>query len=149
MLYVLECMFLGIVCANGGMDIKMYTTGESPTWKEVGVCMLCWVVASFIGVFVSYLIRFRANRKKHSIIKDKTVTDSECRVALLKSKFSYGLLYCLECMALLFLCLRSGIKREMYTTGSKLTWTEVMVSLASWFLLSFTVLAIVLICVGG
>ena len=108
----------------------MYTTGQEPTWKEVGVCMLCWLTLSLIVLLIRYTIRY---------FKVKKTKDG--------SKFSNGFLYLLECMGLVVLCIFKGIDRNMYTTGKKFTWTEVVLNLFCWLVLALMVVSIVLICI--
>lgn len=129
MLYVLECMALGILSMNSGYGV-MYTTGKEPTWKEVGVCGLCWLTTSLIVLFIEYTITYFKGKKSSN-----------------SPKFSYGFLYLLECMGLVVLCIFYGIDRNMYTTGKKFTWKEVVFNLFGWFILAFIIVCIVLVCV--
>lgn len=144
MLYILECMALGILCMYGGIDMKMYTTGEEPTTKEVGVCMLCWLLMSLVVLFLAYCVRYSSKKKVYNNVNNNNLVKAK-EDAAKKMKFSFGLFYLLECMALAILCIHSGIGRNMYTTGEKATSKEVIISLACWAYLSLEVVSIVLI----
>ncbi len=144
MLYILECMALGILCIHSGIDMKMYTTGNEPTNKEVGVCMLCWLLMGLIVLFIGYWIRYACKKKTYNNVNDKNSVITKENTAK-KMKFSFGLLYLLECMALGILCMHSGIDRNLYTTGKKTTFKEVMICFAGWAYLSLIVLSIVFI----
>lgn len=143
-LYVFECMALGILCMYSGIDMKMYTTGEEPTTKEVGVCMLCWLLMGLVVLFIGYWIRYADKKKAYNNVNDKNLVKANEDTAK-KMKFSFWLLYLLECMALGILCIHGGIDRNMYTTSKKATFKEVMISFAGWAYLSLVVVSIVLI----
>lgn len=143
MLYVLECMALGILCMHSGIDMKMYTTGEQPTLKEAGICLICWLFLSLVVLFFIYLIKYVRNKKAHYRSSDKNlahIEDNDARI-----KFSSGIIYLLECMALGILCMYSGFDRKLYTTGKKATFKEIIISFSCWVYLSLIIVAIVLI----
>ena len=52
-IYIFECMALGILCLHSGTDRIMYSTGEKVTRKEVVTCVCGWLV---IAIFVSDII---------------------------------------------------------------------------------------------
>jgi len=142
-------MALGILCMHSGIDMKMYTTGEEPTFKEAGVCMLGWLIASLVLLFIIYVIRFRSKRKKCVSKKNYAEYDTNKEKISPTPKFSTGFLYILECMGLGILCAFRGADKKLYSTGSKVTRQEVAICLFSWFILSLIVVSIVLICIGN
>lgn len=144
MLYILECMALGILCMHSGIDMKMYTTGEEPTTKEVGVCMLCWLLMALVVLFIGYWIRYAYKKKAYNNVNDNNLVKAKENVDK-KMKFSFGLLYLLECLALGILCMHGGIDRNLYTTGKKATFKEVIISFASWAYLSLVLVSVVFI----
>ena len=132
-LYILECMGLGILCLNGGTDIKLNTTGEQPTWKEAGVCILSWFIVLLVILFFVYLIKYMLNKKKNSSNN---------------KPFILGLVYLLECMALGVLCMHGGTDRKMKTTDNKATSKEVVYCIICWLVIYviITSLGLILFC---
>ncbi|MGN0823822.1 MAG: hypothetical protein ACI4MB_01995, partial [Candidatus Coproplasma sp.] len=130
MLYILECMALGILCMYGGTDMIMSTTGEQPTWKEAGVCILSWFIVLLVVLFFVYLI-------KHILSKKKNSSNNK--------SFISGLLYLMECMALGILCMLGGIDRKMKTTGCKATSKEVVYCIICWLVIVVFIISIGLI----
>ena len=126
MLYVLECMILGFV--KIGNETKMYTTGAEPSWQEVGVGFLGWVVLAIIVLLISFSVRYK---------KAQNVS------------FFYGIAHCvlyiLECMTFCFLYLFK--KREMRTTKRTPNKDDVAVCLVAWVFLILIIGAIILICI--
>lgn len=53
--YFLECMALGILSLNGGMNRTMYTTGAKPSKKEILICSIGWLTIIIIVVSVILL----------------------------------------------------------------------------------------------
>ena len=133
MLYILECMALAILNMYGGTDRIMFSTGEHPTWKEVGVCTLGWEIVFLIGIFIAYSVRYLLKKKKNLPSK--------------KNEFLLGFLYVLECMGLGILCLRGGRNRKMYSTGEKATSKEIVYCVIFWLLLALMVASICLILI--
>lgn len=131
MLYILECMALGILCMHSGTNRIMSTTGEQATWKEVGVCLLSWAVVLFVLLFTIYLIKYIIERKKN-LTNDR-------------NNFISGFLYVLECMALGILCMHGGTNRKMRTTGNKITSKEVIYCLVAWLFVALIIISISLI----
>ncbi|MCM1546557.1 MAG: hypothetical protein NC033_05930 [Clostridiales bacterium] len=130
MLYILECMALGILCMYGGTDRIMSTTGEQPTWKEVGVCLLSWIIVFLVILFIVDLIKYILSKKKK--LDDR-------------NDFVLGVLYILECMALGILCMHGGTDRKMYTTGNRATGKEVVYCLVGWLFVVLIIISISLI----
>ena len=116
---------------HSGTNRIMSTTGEQPTWKEVGVCLLSWIIVFLIIIFIICLIRYIIKKKKH--------------LANDKNDFLLGFLYILECMALGILCMHGGTNRKMHTTGNKATGKEVVYCLVGWVFVGLIVVSISLI----
>lgn len=115
---------------HSGTDTIMSTTGEQPTRKEAGVCILSWFIVLLVILFFVYLI-------KHILSKKKNSSNNK--------PFISGLLYLMECMALCVLCIHGGTDRKMKTTDNKATSKEVVYCLICWLVIVVIIISIGLI----
>ena len=52
-IYIFECMALGILCLRSGTNRIMYSTGEKVTKKEVVICVCIWIV---VAIYIADII---------------------------------------------------------------------------------------------
>lgn len=54
--YIFECILLGILCVHGGMKRPMYTTGKIPTSKDVSYCIMGWIIILLIFLSIIFIL---------------------------------------------------------------------------------------------
>lgn len=64
MLYVLECMIMGLLSLAGGTDRVMYTTGEKQTRTDVWVSIFTWLVVFVIYFAIYFYIKHKRSKRK-------------------------------------------------------------------------------------
>ncbi len=54
-IYIFECLSLGITCFFGGLKRPMRTTGKIPTSKEISYCIMGWIIVVLIILSIIFM----------------------------------------------------------------------------------------------
>jgi len=63
MLYILECMIMGLASLAGGTDRVMYTTGEKQTRIDIWVSIFSWLVVFIIYTGIYLYIKHKRSKR--------------------------------------------------------------------------------------